>query len=236
MGGQDGDMRILMVEDNERLSDAVKVGLEKEGFVVDIFDTVADGEAALETVSFDMVLLDLGLPDGDGIQLLEKLRTGGSSLPVLILTARDGLDDRVKGLNMGADDYLLKPFAMEELVARIRALMRRPGGALGLTINVGNLSFDTTAREVAIDGQSITISRREMGVLEQLMRRAGRVVPKDVLEEKLYGFGEEVASNSVEVHVSRLRRRLSKSGANVAITTLRGVGYLLSDQTETEAS
>lgn len=227
-------MRVLMIEDNARLSSAVKTGLEKEGFVVDVFDTVADGEAALETISYDLMLLDLGLPDGDGTSVLGALRAQGSSMPVLILTARDGLDDRVNGLNMGADDYLLKPFAMEELTARIRALMRRPGGALGVTISAGNVAFDTTAREITIDGQQVNISRREMGVLEQLMRRAGRVVPKDVLEEKLYGFGEEVASNSVEVHVSRLRRRLSNAGADVSIHTLRGVGYLLSeDDTET---
>ncbi|NQU58046.1 MAG: response regulator transcription factor, partial [Rhodospirillales bacterium] len=125
--------------------------------------------------------------------------------------------------------YLLKPFAMSELVARIRALLRRPGGALGLTLTAGNVSFDTAAREVRVDENVISVSRREMGVLEQLMRRYGRVVPKDVLEDKLYGFGEEVTSNSVEVHISRLRKRLAKADADISVHTLRGVGYLLSE-------
>lgn len=222
-------MRLLLVEDNQRLAETTKEGLEKESFTVDWFDTSGEAEAALDTVSYDAIVLDLGLPDGDGLDLLKQLRSRGSSTPVMILTARDGVEDRVKGLDGGADDYLLKPFAMEELVARIRALLRRPGGALGLTLTAGNVSFDTAAREVLVDGNAISVSRREMGVLEQLMRRNGRVVPKDVLEDKLYGFGEEVTSNSVEVHISRLRKRLSKANADISVHTLRGVGYLLSE-------
>lgn len=222
-------MRLLLVEDNQRLAETTKEGLEKESFTVDWFDTAGESEAAIETVSYDAIVLDLGLPDGDGLDLLKQLRRAGSSTPVLILTARDGVEDRVRGLDGGADDYLLKPFAMEELIARIRALLRRPGGALGLTLTAGNVSFDTAAREVRVEDVAITVSRREMGVLEQLMRRNGRVVPKDVLEDKLYGFGEEVTSNSVEVHISRLRKRLAKANADIAVHTLRGVGYLLSE-------
>ncbi len=222
-------MRLLLVEDNERLSFSIKTGLEKEGFAVDVFHTASEGEAAMTTVKYDTVILDLGLPDGDGIDLLRGQRERKNTMPVIILTARDGIDDRVLGLNSGADDYLLKPFDMKELVARIRALLRRPDGALGLTLTAGNLSFDTTAREVRVCDLPIVISRREMGVLEQLMRRFGRVVPKDVLEEGLYGFGEEVSSNSVEVHISRLRKRLSGAEASVSVHTLRGVGYLLSE-------
>lgn len=225
-------MRLLLVEDNKRLAETTKQGLEKEAFTIDWFATLGEANAALETVSYDAVILDLGLPDGDGLQLLKKLRRGGSSTPVMILTARDGVDDRVKGLDGGADDYLLKPFALEELVARIRALLRRPGGALGLTLTAGNVSFDTVAREVMVDNESISVSRREMGVLEQLMRRNGRVVPKNVMEDNLYGFGEEVTSNSVEVHISRLRKRLVNAKASVSVHTLRGVGYLLSEETE----
>ncbi len=225
-------MRILLIEDNERLSNFVRSGMEKEGFAVDVFGTVADGTAAVEAVSYDAVVLDLGLPDGDGISLLRSMRERGNMTPVLILTARDGVDDRVKGLNSGGDDYLLKPFDMKELIARVRALLRRPGGALGMTLTAGNLSFDTVAREVIVEGEVISISRREMGVLEQLLRRYGRVVPKDVLEENLYGFGEEVTSNSVEVHISRLRKRLSGANASVSIHTLRGIGYLLSETAE----
>ena len=223
-------MRLLLIEDHDRFSKFVKDGLEKEGFTVDDVDTASGGQAALSTVQYDAIILDLGLPDADGLDVLRSLRDEGDETPVLILTARDGIDDRVRGLNSGGDDYLLKPFAMEELVARIRALLRRPGGVLGLVITAGNVSFDTTAREVQVDERTISIPRRELGVLEQLMRRNGRVVPKDVLEDKIYGFGKEVSSNSIEVHVSRLRKRLAGAGANISVHTLRGVGYLLSEE------
>ncbi len=223
-------MRLLLIEDHERFAKFVKDGLEKEGFTVDAVDTASSGEAARATVKYDTIILDLGLPDADGLDMLLAWREAGDETPVLILTARDGIDDRVRGLNSGGDDYLLKPFAMEELVARIRALLRRPGGVLGLVITAGNVSFDTTAREVQVNDRTISIPRRELGVLEHLMRRAGRVVPKDVLEDKIYGFGKEVSSNSVEVHVSRLRKRLAGAGANVSVHTLRGVGYLLSEE------
>lgn len=222
-------MRILLVEDNERLVKFVRQSLEKEDFTVDAFGTVAEAEAAAATVRYEAVVLDLGLPDGDGMKLLQDWRRDGDATPIIVLTARDGVEDRVRGLDSGADDYLLKPFDMKELVARIRALLRRPGGALGVTLALGNVDFDTTAREVRVDQRPITISRREMGVLEQLMRRGGRVVPKDVLEENLYGFDDEVSSNSVEVHISRLRKRLLKEHATVSVHTLRGVGYLLSE-------
>ena len=223
-------MRLLLIEDHDRFAQFVKDGLDKEGFAVDDVASAGAGQAALSTVKYDAIILDLGLPDADGLSVLHSLREGGDETPVLILTARDGIDDRVKGLNSGGDDYLLKPFAMEELVARIRALLRRPGGALGLVITAGNVSFDTTAREVQVDERTISIPRRELGVLEQLMRRNGRVVPKDVLEDKIYGFGKEVSSNSIEVHVSRLRKRLAGAGANISVHTLRGVGYLLSEE------
>jgi len=222
-------MRILLVEDNLRLSTFVRRGLENEDFTVDGVGTIADAEAALDTAPYDLMVLDLGLPDGDGLDLLKDLRAANNHLPVLVLTARDGVDDRVKGLNAGADDYLLKPFAVEELTARLRALLRRPDGALGASLKSGNLTFDTSAREVRVLGALIKISRKEMGVLEQLLRRAGKVVPKDVLESKLYGFDEDVSSNSLEANVSRLRKRLTQANATVSIHTLRGVGYLLSD-------
>lgn len=190
--------------------------------------TAGDGDAVVQTVKYDAIVLDLGLPDQDGLEVLKKWRDDGDETPVLILTARDAVEDRVKGLNSGADDYMLKPFAMEELVARVRALLRRPGGVLGTVLEEGNVELDTTAREVRIDEKTISISRREMEVLEQLLRRKGRVVPKDVLEDKIYGFDEEVSSNSVEVHVSRLRKRLTAANASVVVHTIRGVGYMLS--------
>ncbi len=221
-------MRILLVEDHERIASFVKDGLESGGFTVDLVLTAGDGGAAVQTVKYDVIVLDLGLPDQDGLEVLKKWRDDGDETPVLVLTARDAVEDRVKGLNAGADDYMLKPFAMEELVARVRALLRRPGGVLGTVLEEGNIELDTTAREVRVAQKTISISRREMEVLEQLLRRKGRVVPKDVLEDKIYGFDEEVSSNSVEVHVSRLRKRLTSSGASVVVHTIRGVGYMLS--------
>lgn len=221
-------MRILLVEDHERFASFVKDGLEGGGFTVDLVFTAGDGDAAVQTVKYDAIVLDLGLPDQDGLEVLKKWRDDGDETPVLVLTARDAIEDRVKGLNSGADDYMLKPFAMEELVARVRALLRRPGGVLGTVLEEGNVELDTTAREVRVQDKTISISRREMEVLEQLLRRKGRVVPKDVLEDKIYGFDEEVSSNSVEVHVSRLRKRLSSADASVVVHTIRGVGYMLS--------
>lgn len=225
-------MRLLLVEDHERFAMFVKEGLEAGGFTVDDVYNAGDGDAAMDTVSYDVVILDLGLPDQDGLDILKKWRDNGNVTPVLILTARDAVEDRVKGLNAGADDYMLKPFAMEELLARVRALLRRPGGVLGTVLTEGNVEFDSTAREVRVNNKTIAISRREMEVLEQLLRRKGRVVPKDVLEDKIYGFDEEVSSNSVEVHVSRLRKRLQGAEANIIVHTIRGVGYLLSAQEE----
>jgi len=224
-------MRVLLVDDDERLADAVKNGIEKKGFCVDVVLNGESAKAAFATVSYDAVILDLGLPDQDGIGLLREWRESGDETPVLILTARDAVDDRVHGLNSGSDDYLLKPFDMGELIARIRALLRRPGGALGLVLITGNVLFDTTAREVRVNDKTITFSHRQLEILEHLMRCTGRVVPKDVLEDMIYGTDEKVASNAVEVHVSRLRKLLSNAHANVSIHTVRGVGYLLSEET-----
>jgi DNA-binding response OmpR family regulator len=225
-------MRILLVEDNERLADLVSKGLKAGGFAVDSFPTLADADAAVASVEYQAVILDLGLPDGDGLDLLKGLRQRRDSLPVLVLTARDGVEDRVRGLNAGADDYVLKPFAMEELLARIRALLRRPGQALGVQLTCGNICLDTVSREVVVNGAMIAIPRRETDMLEQLLRRSGRVVRKRALEEGLYGFEDEVSSNSVEVLMSRLRRRLQETEASVAVHTLRGVGYMLAEMKE----
>ncbi|MBX3497025.1 MAG: response regulator transcription factor [Parvibaculum sp.] len=222
-------MRLLAIEDNRRLAALIAKGCRQAGFAVDSCHDLESGRAALETVNYDAVILDLALPDGDGLDLLARLRRAGSDLPVLILTARDRVEDRVAGLDVGADDYLLKPFAMEELVARLRALMRRPGQALGVRLVAGNVEFDTVAREVSIAGVPIAFTRRETDLLEILLRRQGRVVPKESIEEKLYAFGEEVSSNSVEVAVHRLRKHLVDAGATVEIHTLRGIGYLLGE-------
>jgi two-component system, OmpR family, response regulator QseB len=222
-------MRILLVEDNDRLVDLIGQGLRAGGFAVDAFQTLGDADAALASVPYDVAILDLGLPDGNGLDLLKRARQRGQKLPVLVLTARDGVDDRVRGLNAGADDYVLKPFAMEELLARIRALLRRPGEALGVELTCGKVRLDTISREVWVDGTLIAVPRRETEMLEQLLRRAGRVLPKRALEEGLYGFDDDVSSNTIEVLMSRLRKRLMQTGADVTIHTLRGVGYMLAE-------
>jgi len=220
-------MRILLVEDNARLSELIAIGLSRASMTVDRFTTARDGSAVLATIRYDAAILDLGLPDGDGLNVLREARREGVHTPILILTARDGLKDRVGGLNAGADDYLLKPFEMEELIARVHALMRRPGGALGVTLQLGNVIFDSLTREMRIGDEVVLAPRRELDLLEQLMRRAGRVVSKPVLEDALYGFDDEVSSNSIEVAMHRLRKRLAGGGADVEIHTLRGVGYMM---------
>lgn len=222
-------MRLLLIEDDLQLAQAITHGLSEAGLVVDAFGTVDEGVSAIKTSNFDTIILDLGLPDGDGLHILETLREQKDSTPVLILTARDGLSDRVGGLNAGADDYLLKPFDMEELIARIKALLRRPGGALGLKLKAGNVFFDTVDREITIQGNAITFTSRETDVLEILLRRVNHVVAKSSLEDKIYGFGDPVSTNSVEVAVHRVRKKLQKNHASVTIHTIRGVGYLLEE-------
>ena len=220
-------MRLLFIEDNPKLAQHTIRGLEKAGFAVDHVAEGEDAVAAAATTRYDIAVLDLGLPDIDGMTVLKQIRESGNQLPILILTARDDINDRIAGLNSGADDYLLKPFAFDELTARIKALLRRPGHILGLKLETGNLAYDTLAREATVDGKALRLSRRELDILEQLMRRAGRVVPKDVLEESIYGFDQEINSNSIEVALHRLRKRLLNAGVTATIHTMRGVGYIL---------
>ena len=222
-------MRLLIIEDEDRLSGILRSKLGDAGFVVDIAGSAADAEAALELINYDAAVLDLGLPDGDGLTVLASLRRLGKTLPILILTARDAVEDRVAGLDGGADDYLTKPFAMTELIARIKAPLRRPGGVLGITLEAGNVRLDTVGRELAIAGTPIRVSRPELAILEQMMRRFGRIVPKAVLEEKLYGIDEEPESNTIPVHIHYLRRQLQAANASLAIHTIRGVGYILAE-------
>ena len=224
-------MRLLVIEDEDRLSGILKSKLGEIGFAVDIAGSAADASAALELINYDAAVLDLGLPDGDGLAVLAAARQVGKALPILILTARDAVEDRVAGLNAGADDYLTKPFAMTELIARIKALLRRPGGVLGVTLEAGNVRLDSVGRELSVGGVPLRLSRRELAILEQMMRRFGRIVPKAVLEEKLYGIDEEPDSNPIPVHVHHLRRQLEMASAKVAIHTIRGVGYILTDTT-----
>jgi DNA-binding response OmpR family regulator len=223
-------MRLLVVEDEARIAELVRNGLSRAGFTVDCAAAASDAAATLEIGSYDAAILDLGLPDGNGLDVLLQARKRGIVIPFLLLTARDTVDDRVLGLNAGADDYLIKPFAMDELVARTKALLRRPGLALGVVLEAGNVRFDSVGREVQVAGKSLPLPRRELDVLEHLLRRAGRVLPKAVLEERLYGIDEELESNAIPVHVSHLRRKLIAAGATLEIHTVRGIGYLLEEK------
>jgi two-component system OmpR family response regulator len=220
-----GSMRLLIVEDNRALAENVASAFQAKGYAV---DCVADGEeadAALHNQSYDLVILDLGLPALDGLEVLRRLRRRKSRVPVLILTARDALADRVQGLNLGADDYLGKPFALAELEARAGALIRRGVGGEAAVIEHGRLTVDTGARVARAGGATLELPRREFNLLEVLLARRGQVVSKEILLEKLFGFDEEVGINAVEIYVHRLRKRLEPVG--VRIRTVRGLGYLL---------
>ncbi len=223
-------MRLLVVEDEARITEVLRIALGRAGFAIDAVTTVADARAAFPLVPYDAVILDLGLPDGDGLDLLTELRRAGSLVPVLVLTARDAVEARVTGLDAGADDYLVKPFAMVELIARTKALLRRPGQALGTVLEAGNIIFDTIGRDVRVGAAVLALPRQELAILEHLMRRFGRVVPKNVLEDKLYGIDEELGSNAIPVHVHHLRRKLLESHAAAEIHTVRGIGYILADK------
>jgi DNA-binding response OmpR family regulator len=223
-------MRLLIVEDNIELSRLVAAGLVAAGYETDIVGSVGEAREAVRSVSYAAMILDLNLPDGDGLSILIELRRRMDPLPVLVLTARDGLQDRVNGLRNGADDYLAKPFAVVELVARLEAILRRPGQLLGSSLNLANLVYDTESRQVFIDGVPRIFSARETSVLEILLRRQGRVVPKKNVEDHIFGLTSDVASNAVEVYVSRLRKQLGEYGAKILIHTIRGVGYLMAEE------
>ena len=223
-------MRLLLVEDNADLAELTRMGLRAAEYEVDAVPTIAGAKRALADVTYSAVILDLSLPDGDGLAVLQAMRRRGDPTPVLILTARAGLQDRVAGLEQGADDYLVKPFAMTELVARVRALLRRPLEFLGKPLTTGNIEFDPIARTAYIDKKPHMLSSRDVALLELLMRRAGRVVSKKLVEDHLFGLSDEVRSNAIEVYVHRLRRQLAEIGARVEIHTVRGVGYLLTEK------
>jgi len=214
-------MQILLVEDDQSLATGLCKALRSEGFVV---NHVVDGGAALHTVSVDppnIVVLDLGLPDMDGLTVLKKIRGTGSEVPVLILTARSSIDARVSGLDTGADDYLPKPFEIPELIARLRVIERRLSSTAQSRIEVGDVTLDTISRQVFFKGEPVELARREYAVLKSLIENCGKVQTRDQLESRLYAWGEEVSSNAIEVHVHHLRK---KFGSNF-IKTIRGVGY-----------
>lgn len=223
-------MRLLLIEDNVRLAELLVTLLSDEGFAVDGVATVGAAEASLATVRYDLVLLDLSLPDGDGVDILHRLRRAGQGTLVLVATARGDLVNRVKTLNAGADDYLVKPFAPDELLARVRALLRRRTETASNQLNFCNIEFDTVDRVVTIAGRVTEIPRREQCVLEALLRRKGGVLRREALEQAMYPFEADVTPNAIEAAVSRLRRRLEAAGASAGITTLRGIGYLLAER------
>jgi DNA-binding response OmpR family regulator len=217
-------MRLLLIEDDRDLADGLVHALAQSGHAC---DHVGSGHAALNATAvttYDLVVLDLGLPDVDGLDLLGQMRRGGLAAPVLILTARDGIDDRIRGLDRGGDDYLAKPFALGELEARIRALLRRGSGS-ATVLRVANLELDAGARLASVDGRPFDLTARELAVLEALLRRAGRTVSKQQLFDALYTWEADANLSVIEVHVSRLRRKLEAAQAGVGIRMLRGLGY-----------
>jgi two-component system, OmpR family, response regulator len=218
-------MRLLLIEDDVQLAAGVAAALRLSGYAVDWLASGSEADAVLVTQDYDAVILDLNLPGRDGFDVLRRLRGRGRDLPVLILSARDGAGDRVKGLDLGADDYLMKPFDLQELEARLRALIRRSLGRSGSCLRVGTLTLDTIARRVEIHGKPVELTAREYGALEILVLRVGHVVSKQHLSERLCEWGEEMSNTAVEIVVHRLRRKLDGSGIN--IRTLRGFGYLL---------
>ena len=216
-------MRILVVEDDPLLGDGIKAGLTQAGFAVDwVRDGIA-AELALRTASHAAVVLDLGLPRMEGLEVLRRMRAAGNRTPVLVLTARDAVGDRIKGLDGGADDYVLKPFDLHELAARLRALIRRSAGEAATLLRVGEIELDPAARRARFMGKSVDLPAREFALLQALMLASGRVLTREQLAERLYAWGEEVESNAIDVHVHHLRRKL----APALIRTVRGVGYVL---------
>lgn len=221
-------MKILLLEDHSAMRDIIAEHLTQCGFVVDAVGVGEEALSAVSTGSYDAMVLDLGLPDIDGMEVLRQMRAHTADrLPALIVTARDSLESRIRGLNSGADDYILKPFELVELEARLRAVLRRPGQRGSSTYTCGRLALDSVTRQASVDGVPIELARREAALLEELMRAAGRVVVKDALEDRLYSFGQDVSSNAIEAAVSRLRKKLAVARADVRIDTLRGIGYRL---------
>mgnify|MGYP002620809067 CR=1 FL=1 len=216
-------MRVLLIEDDPQLGDGIRAGLEQSGYSVDWLTNGAQAHAALISEGFDVMILDLGLPCQDGLSLLRELREAGQSLPVLILTARDTVADRIKGLDCGADDYMTKPFDLDELSARVRALMRRHSGRASPVITHGDIVLDPSARRVTRNGQAVPLTTKEYAVLYMLLDNRGHVLSREQIEERVYSWNELVESNATEVHVHHLRKKLGKD----LIMTVRGAGYLI---------
>lgn len=221
-------MRILLIEDEPELAAATARALVGEGYVVDRLGSLGEAIEAVMSAEYRAILLDRRLPDGDGLSLLPVLRTRSNPPPVIVLTALDDVPDRVAGLDAGAQDYLIKPFAVAELLARLRVMLRHSvGDTAAHKVTAGRLAFDLSTLDVVVGGVPLPLPRRELTLLESLMRRVGRVVLREHIEAQVYGFDEDVSSNALEVHVSRLRKRLSDANAAVTLHSIRGVGYMV---------
>ncbi|EKJ6827436.1 response regulator [Pseudomonas aeruginosa] len=216
-------MHVLLTEDDDLIASGIVAGLNAQGLTVDRVASAADTQALLQVARFDVLVLDLGLPDEDGLRLLQRLHQQGVDLPVLVLTARDAVTDRVAGLQAGADDYLLKPFDLRELGARLHTLQRRSAGRCVNVIEHGRLSYDPSTRETWLDGRPVELSRREQALLQALLNNRGRILSGEQLKDSVYGFGDEVESNALNVHIHHLRRKLG----NAIVQTVRGLGYRL---------
>ena len=222
-------MRILLIEDETDMAALIGTSLRESGFALDVVGTLRAAAAAVDTVRYSLVILDRRLPDGDGLSFVPRVRSKLPGTPLLVVSALDAVGERVTGLDAGVDDYLPKPFDAAELRARVRAALRRGGGTHQPPVRCGRLSVDLDRREVSVDGRPLVLKRRELAVLVALCGRAGRVVQRARLLEELSGFDDEVQSNTLDAHVSRLRTRLVEAGAGVLIHPVRGVGYLLDE-------
>jgi DNA-binding response OmpR family regulator len=220
-------MRLLLIEDELDMASALSDALAKHGVVIDHVTSLADAREAAMTHPYDALLLDRQLTDGEGLKLIPELRAGSIDAPIIVLTAHDDHEGRIRGLELGADDYMGKPFVVEELMARLRAVLRRSPRLSVDIINVGRLSFDVSHREPSIYGKPILLPRRELLVLEALVRRNGRTVTREALVAAVYSFDAEIQSNALDAHVSRLRKKLAELGSGVSVHTIRGIGYLL---------
>jgi DNA-binding response OmpR family regulator len=222
------ELRILLVEDEPELGATLALRLKADGFVVDLAASLGEAIESVLGAEYRLVLLDRRLPDGDGLALLPVLRTRPLPPPTIVLTALDDVPDRVAGLDAGAEDYLIKPFAYDELLARVRVLLRRASaGSPAPSVIVGRLEYDLATREARVEGLPMSLPRRELAILDALARRAGRVVMREHLESQVYGYDDEISSNALEAHISRLRKRLAEAGARVVLHGVRGIGYML---------
>ena len=219
-------MRVLITEDNGELAEFIQEALAQENYLSDIARSGGELKLYLQETSYAAIILDLGLPDMDGIDVLKGLRREGNMVPVLILTARGGVQDRIKGLDHGADDYLIKPFAIDELIARLRALLRRPNALSNTKLDAGNVSIDVISKTVTVNGENVVLGKTEIAILESFIRNVGLTVSKESLENMIYQDGYALTDNALQVAVHRVRKKLSDAGATPTITTIRGIGYL----------